>query len=150
MEHQAVVSVQQLSEAALPLVRLALALPDLTGPAPHPRTRTHAQSPQQQRCQRPQGNSQHDVSLGSDNQADAASPSGRRLPVAPFEPEDGGGFPQQHGLRPGAPSSSGRVSARQLAQLCAVYGAIAAHIFVMAYTDPLQDPSFVMLLLMFT
>ena len=46
--------------------------------------------------------------------------------------------------------SSARVGSWQLAQLCAVYGAIAAHIFIMAYTDPLPDPTFVMLLLLFT
>lgn len=41
------------------------------------------------------------------------------------------------------------MSAWRLAQLCIVYGAILAHVFVMAYTDPLQDSSFVMLLLLF-
>lgn len=56
----------------------------------------------------------------------------------------------------GAPGGSGgggggrRVGAWRLAQLCAVYAAIAAHLLVMAYTDPLGDPSFVMLLLLFT
>ncbi|KAI8473686.1 MAG: hypothetical protein J3K34DRAFT_498860 [Monoraphidium minutum] len=42
----------------------------------------------------------------------------------------------------------GAVGSWQRAQLAAVFASIVAHVFVMAYTDPLQDPSFVMQLLM--
>jgi hypothetical protein len=35
------------------------------------------------------------------------------------------------------------------AQLCVLYGAICAHVLVMAYTDPVASPTFAMLLLLF-
>lgn len=51
-----------------------------------------------------------------------------------------------HAQRPG---SGQRIGRWRVAQLAAVYAAITAHVFVMAYTDPLADPSFVQLLLLF-